>query len=199
MVRMGLRQPLCSSMPRRCGPAVVQVRSCWCGMRGGLGCDCWDGFGEGVVRSGCSGSRGGAHRRFVRLYAGCIAAWQRWLGGALDGGGGAQRRGVWTDPAAVSWSSMRACTAVGSFTDGQGARSRRSGAGTGVSWSVQSTPHPWACFGGGLTLTDVSLDHVSCGSRTACMAVGSIEQAVCDLFCDGSTSPLVERWNGARR
>jgi hypothetical protein len=93
---------------------------------------------------------------------------------------------------AVSCSAPRTCVAVGS------AVSRASGQVTiaerwnGSQWSLQATPPPASAFLGDEQKS--SLAGVSCGSRSACVAVGSTGWSA----GGGSAgkSALLERWDG---
>jgi hypothetical protein len=83
----------------------------------------------------------------------------------------------------VSCSSPSSCTAVGYFTAPSGAGATLAERWNGTRWSIERTPNP---AGAGASL----LFGVSCASRIACTAVGSVTGAA------GTTLPLVERWNG---
>ena len=110
---------------------------------------------------------------------------RRWSVQAIPSPAGA------TDPvlASVSCTSARACTAVGSYTpSGSSARVTLAERWNGRSWTIESTPNPT-----GSALLN-SLASVSCGSPTACSAVGF-------TFDPNSTtvqsSPLAERWDAS--
>ena len=85
----------------------------------------------------------------------------------------------------VSCSSRTACTAVGHFTNRVGAGVTLAERWNGSSWSIQRSPNPAGA-------TASLLFGVSCASRTACTAVGSVTNRA------GTTVPLAERWNGIR-
>jgi hypothetical protein len=83
--------------------------------------------------------------------------------------------GVACDPAA--------CTAVGHYRSGTGATLTLAVSSNGTSWAVQATPSPAGAV-------PSVLDGVSCGSATACTAVG--------FYAGGHGSrTLAEAWNGS--
>lgn len=82
---------------------------------------------------------------------------------------------------AVSCTSARACTAVGSI----GKRQTLAEAWNGTRWAIQPTPNPT----GGLS---AQLAGVSCASARACIAVGSYETRAFQ------TRTMAEIWNGTR-
>jgi len=84
----------------------------------------------------------------------------------------------------VSCASRTACTAVGYFANGAGVGMPLAERWNGTSWSIQRTPAP---AGARSSL----LFGVSCASRRACVAVGSVTNR------SGITVPLAERWNGS--
>jgi hypothetical protein len=85
----------------------------------------------------------------------------------------------------VSCTSPAACIAVGYFTDRAGAGVTLAERWNGTRWAIQRTPNPAGA-------TSSLLFGVSCASRTACTAVGSVTNRA------GTTVPLAERWNGTR-
>jgi hypothetical protein len=89
----------------------------------------------------------------------------------------------------VSCTSTSACTAVGTADVGEGVFQPDAQRWNGRRWSLQlPTPNPAA----NLVETSLSINGVSCASRTACTSVGS--------FFDnaGSSVTLAEGWNGLR-
>ncbi len=88
----------------------------------------------------------------------------------------------------VSCTSATACTAVGSYDNGAGARVTLAERWDGSTWTVQPTPNP-----SGATFSD--LLGVSCTSATACVAVGfSYSQS--GNGPPGPAQTLVEHWDG---
>jgi hypothetical protein len=85
---------------------------------------------------------------------------------------------------AVSCASATACTAVGADIDGAGASMPLAQRWNGTSWRIQVTHAPADSIGAGFA-------GVSCGSATACTAVGSYGAK------SGASVMLAERWNGA--
>ena len=85
----------------------------------------------------------------------------------------------------VSCASRTVCTAVGYFTNRSRTGVTLAERWNGTRWSIQRTPNLRGA-------TSSLLFGVSCASRTACTAVGSVTDSA------GTTVPLVERWNGAR-
>jgi hypothetical protein len=83
----------------------------------------------------------------------------------------------------VSCTSSTACTAVGHYYDGSGARLTLAEFWNGSSWTVQSMPTR-----AGASLS--TLLGVSCTASTACTAVGG------DFPSSGPQETLMERWNG---
>lgn len=104
-------------------------------------------------------------------------------------------RGAWTtrptpDPAgtlsssleAISCSSSRACTAVGSYLSSGGTWLPLAERWDGSTWAIQATSDPGS---GAIS----ALSGVACPSARVCLAVGS-QQA------GDASVPLAERWNG---
>jgi hypothetical protein len=85
----------------------------------------------------------------------------------------------------VSCSGPRACMAGGSFGTSAGQGAPLAERWNGTSWRILTTPVPAGSAGTGLS-------SVSCGSATACLAVGSY------LTVRGRSVLLAERWNGTR-
>jgi hypothetical protein len=84
----------------------------------------------------------------------------------------------WNQLSAVSCTSPRACTAVGSSASGQFALAER---WDGSTWTTQQVPE--------VNLTGYTqLTAVSCSSASACMALGTY---------NGGISAIAESWNGA--
>jgi hypothetical protein len=90
---------------------------------------------------------------------------------------------------AVSCTSRSACTAVGPADVGQGFSQPDAQRWNGTRWSVQlPTPNPAA----NLFAMGLSVNGVSCTSKTTCTSVGSFANDA------GTTVTLAERWNGLR-
>ncbi len=85
----------------------------------------------------------------------------------------------------VSCTSPEACIAVGYFTNRAGVGVTLAERWNGSRWAIQRTPNPAGA-------TSSLLFGVSCASRTACTAVGSVTNRA------GTAVPLAERWNGTR-
>ena len=84
----------------------------------------------------------------------------------------------WNQLTAVSCTSPRACTAVGSSASGKFALAER---WDGAAWPIQRVP--------GVNRTGpAQLTAVSCSSDSACMAVGT---------CNAGITAIAESWNGA--
>jgi hypothetical protein len=136
---------------------------------------------------------------------GCVGMWVRTAGRTMIacailglglGTAAAAAASGWSiqripDPAGASYSvlsgvscaSRMTCTAVGYFTNPAGAGVTLAERWNGTRWALQRTP----------TITGTTsslLFGVSCPSRTACTAVGSVTKRA------GTTVPLAERWNG---
>ena len=84
----------------------------------------------------------------------------------------------------VSCSSGDACTAVGTYIDGEDAYVSLAERWNGTSWEVQTTPNPTGSVGSFLYA-------VSCHGAAECTAVGYYEKT-----SGGSHYPFAERWNG---
>jgi hypothetical protein len=84
---------------------------------------------------------------------------------------------------ATSCSSVRACTAVGSYINRTGSQATLAERWDGTSWTIQTTPDPKGATGS-------SLSGVSCTSATACTAVGKYQTG------NGMWWTLAERWDG---
>jgi hypothetical protein len=84
---------------------------------------------------------------------------------------------------AVSCISTTACTAVGSYYNSSNTEVTLADVWNGVSWTVQTTPTPEGSIGS-------NLYGVSCGSPSACSAVGAYYNSF------GSQLTLAEAWNG---
>jgi hypothetical protein len=85
----------------------------------------------------------------------------------------------------VACPRARACTAVGSYTNGAGAELTLAERWNGTRWRIQPTPNP-----SGTTLS--SWASVACPRARACTAVGSYTDSA------GAEVTLAERWNGTR-
>lgn len=81
----------------------------------------------------------------------------------------------------VSCRSSTSCMAVGFWVDGSGTQQALAESWDGTNWTIQSTPDP-------STGNTVELQGVSCGSATACTAVGT--------YLTPSNTLLAESWNG---
>ena len=89
----------------------------------------------------------------------------------------------------VSCTSSSACTAVGTADVGEGVFQPEAQRWNGRRWSLQlPSPNPAA----NLFETSLSINGVSCASRTACTSVGSFFNNA------GTRVTLAERWNGLR-
>jgi len=90
---------------------------------------------------------------------------------------------------AVSCTSPRACTAVGSYTDSTFTTMTLAYKWDGKTWTVRPTPNPpgFATSGD----SPVSLNAVSCASATACTAIG-------DYAPDGQPTAFAEAWTRTR-
>lgn len=89
----------------------------------------------------------------------------------------------------VSCTSTSACTAVGTADVGQGVFQPEAQRWNGRRWSTQlPTPNPAA----NLFEMSLSLNGVSCASRSACTSVGSFVNSA------GTSVTLAEGWNGVR-
>ena len=84
---------------------------------------------------------------------------------------------------AVSCTSPRACTAVGSVINSAGVSEGLIERWDGLSWTIENAPG--SVGGQGVSLAGVSCRHI------ACLAVGSLTAP------GGETRALVERWNGS--
>lgn len=84
---------------------------------------------------------------------------------------------------AISCSAATVCTAVGYYTEGQGATLTLADARHGSSWSVVASPNP-------VGSVDAEFSGVSCSAAAACTAVGDYFSA------SGTGQMLAERWNG---
>jgi hypothetical protein len=84
----------------------------------------------------------------------------------------------WNQLTAVSCTSPRACTAVGSSASGKFALAER---WDGSTWTIQSVPDV-------NRIGSTQLTAVWCSSDSACMAVGTY---------NGATAAIAESWNGA--
>jgi hypothetical protein len=84
---------------------------------------------------------------------------------------------------AVSCTSTKACTAIGSYEATSGGRTLAE-SWTGKSWRVQATPNPKGTNGN-------DLYGVSCSSSAACQAVGTAFHKTTSV-----NTPLAESWNG---
>jgi hypothetical protein len=82
----------------------------------------------------------------------------------------------------VSCVTSTSCEAVGLFGS-SGSTQTLAEFWNGTTWTIQPTPNPTGA-------SSSSLDGVSCGSASACIAVGS------DSDSEGSESALAETWNG---
>ena len=80
----------------------------------------------------------------------------------------------------MSCSAASACTAVGFYRGSSGAVVTLAERWDGTSWTVQTTPNPTGS-------SESTLARVSCGSASACTAVGS-------SFTNSAT--LAEAWDG---
>lgn len=89
----------------------------------------------------------------------------------------------------VSCTTSKACTAVGRFNNGGEEWVPLAERWNGTAWSVQEPSLPAGATDKG-SLDTASLDGVSCGSATACMAVGDFHNS------SHEEVPLAERWNG---
>ncbi len=87
--------------------------------------------------------------------------------------------------AGVSCASPKTCVAVGYSTNPAGAGVTLAEHWNGTGWAIQRTPNP-------ADATSSLLFGVSCASKTACTAVGSVTDRA------GTAVPLAERWNGSR-
>jgi hypothetical protein len=85
----------------------------------------------------------------------------------------------------VSCVSVRACIAVGSYTNSRDASATLAEIWNGTKWTIESTPNEAG-------RTNSSLYGASCTSATACVAVGSYTVVV----SPGGT--IAERWNGKK-
>ena len=88
-----------------------------------------------------------------------------------------------SDLVAVSCTSPRACTAVGSYLDSAGISAPLAEVWNGTSWSIENPRNPGGSTGS-------LLFGVSCTSARACTAVGSYNNRA------GASLMLAERWNG---
>jgi hypothetical protein len=86
----------------------------------------------------------------------------------------------------VSCSSASACTAVGNYQDSIRAGLAFAERWNGTSWAIRTTPNPIGERSSGLS-------GVSCGSASACTAVGTY--AFASSLFDGAS--LVEAWDGS--
>jgi hypothetical protein len=94
----------------------------------------------------------------------------------------------------VSCTSNTACTAVGSYTNGEPDELPLAERWNGTRWSIQRAATPPGTdniiFGPGTA--NIILTDVSCPSKTVCVASGSY------TVNSGNYLPFVERWNGRR-
>ncbi len=81
----------------------------------------------------------------------------------------------------ISCPAANACIAVGTYTPGTGSRTLAE-QWDGTTWLIVPTPNP-------PTATGAQLDQVACTAANACTAVGYYTH-------EGTTSTLVEHWNG---
>jgi hypothetical protein len=86
---------------------------------------------------------------------------------------------------AVSCSSGDACTAVGHFVNGKGARATLAERWNGRGWLIQPTPNPSRAAGSALA-------GISCPLEKVCVAVGTF------IGHAETPRPLVEEWDGRR-
>jgi hypothetical protein len=125
---------------------------------------------------------GGYHDGTGRLLP-LAERWHRshWKITAVPGPAGAVAAGL----AAVSCSSARVCTAVGSYVNRARVIVTLAERWNGTRWRAETTPNPAGAAGGGLL-------GVSCSSARACTAVGSYADR------HGTILSMAEQWNGRR-
>jgi hypothetical protein len=90
---------------------------------------------------------------------------------------------------ATSCPSATACTAVGHYTDTNGSQVTGAEAWDGSTWTTQASPNPSGA-------TNSSLNAVSCTSATACIAVGSSNNATLAESWDGTTWTILTTPSG---
>jgi hypothetical protein len=88
-----------------------------------------------------------------------------------------------SDLSGISCTSATACTSVGNYINGAGARVTLAERWNGTDWTIQPAPNPTGAAAS-------HLSGISCTSPTACTAVG--------YYVDGNEvqATLAERWNG---
>jgi hypothetical protein len=95
--------------------------------------------------------------------------------------------------ASVSCQSAAACTAVGSYDDGQGDWLPLAERWNGTRWSIQRPAIPRGAANlitKGIGAAQIFLSGVSCPSKTVCVASGRYT-----LDTGFTSAPLVERWS----